>query len=329
MTIGPTNELREFPDETEIEYRAKFTKKRKVEEKKEGEQALLWKTLHRFFRCIVFPASHLSKKHDLESSRKSFLKDKRHKKIKLTTPDNVILDGVLLLGEKRKVVLYLFGNLAWYENIDTPFHVDLFIEMKAHVLLVNPRGVGKSTGEASLEGFGFDVFTAFQYLIDHEKFKPEDIIIYGMSFGGASALLGAQLIQEQYSKIPLNIIHDRSFSNLSKVICHRLGGGAFGNFGSYLAKRVNWHVDCAALWTQIKGTKWIIYHRDDQIIPYQTSMHYATKEELDYPVEGAIELKESSTSRAKSRFAHSRAFRNEEREEVRNLLLSLWGHFDK
>ena len=110
----------------------------------------------------------------------------------------------------RKVILYLHGN---GKNISANAgHANRLMRMGFSVLLIDYRGYGKSEGgfpsEASLYT---DAQTAWDYLMQR-GFKPNQVIIYGHSLGGAIAINLA-------TKHPdaSGIIVDASFTSMSDM----------------------------------------------------------------------------------------------------------------
>jgi hypothetical protein len=86
----------------------------------------------------------------------------------------------------RKAILYLHGNA---KNIGANAkHANRLKGLGFSVLLIDYRGFGKSEGGFPSEASVYtDAQTAWDYLIA-EGFKPEQILVYGHSMGGAIAI---------------------------------------------------------------------------------------------------------------------------------------------
>lgn len=110
----------------------------------------------------------------------------------------------------RKVLLYLHGN---GKNISANAqHANRLMGMGFSVLLIDYRGYGKSEGGFPSESSVYtDAETAWNYLIE-KGFKPNQIMIYGHSLGGAIAINLA-------TKHPdaLGMIVDSSFTSMSDM----------------------------------------------------------------------------------------------------------------
>ena len=137
----------------------------------------------------------------------------------------------------NRVLLYLHGNGG---NIASNLeHAVRLRNFGASVLIVDYRGYGRSTGGFPSESRVYeDAEVAWQYLVQQKKIKPEEIIIYGHSLGGAIAIELAShhpeaggLIAEStftsiedmskkqhvYSFFPIHLLLSQKFASLSKI----------------------------------------------------------------------------------------------------------------
>jgi pimeloyl-ACP methyl ester carboxylesterase len=55
------------------------------------------------------------------------------------------------------------------------------------VFLIDYRGYGKSEGRPSEEGLFRDSWAAYRWLTYERQFRPERLVLYGLSLGGAAA----------------------------------------------------------------------------------------------------------------------------------------------
>lgn len=110
----------------------------------------------------------------------------------------------------RKVILYLHGK---GKNISANAkHANRLMRMGFSVLVIDYRGYGRSEGGFPTESSVYlDAQTAWDYLIQ-KGFKPNQILIYGHSLGGAIAI-------DLASKQPeaMGIIVDASFTSISEM----------------------------------------------------------------------------------------------------------------
>ncbi len=105
----------------------------------------------------------------------------------LTTSDGVRLNGWFFphAGSSR-VLLFFHGNA---ENIGTGLgRTKVLSSLGLNILAVDYRGYGKSEGSPDEEGVYRDAEAAYRYLTDQRGFRPKDIIIHGVSLGGAVAI---------------------------------------------------------------------------------------------------------------------------------------------
>ncbi|MBU1218335.1 alpha/beta hydrolase [Myxococcota bacterium] len=128
-----------------------------------------------------------------------------------TTIDNVKLHGWYMTeGNAPFTILFMHGNAG---NIShrTMFYRK-FISMKYfNVFAFDYRGYGKSKGKPTEKGTYLDALAAYNWLTKTKKIRPESIIIYGRSLGGAVA---AQLA----TQVPAGgLILDSTFTSLNDV----------------------------------------------------------------------------------------------------------------
>jgi fermentation-respiration switch protein FrsA (DUF1100 family) len=105
----------------------------------------------------------------------------------LLTADGVRINAFYRSNPSSKQVLLWFHGNA--ENIGDGFeHLKALAKIGANILAVDYRGYGRSEGKPDEAGVYQDADAAYDYLIKQRHFRPEDIIIYGHSLGGAVAV---------------------------------------------------------------------------------------------------------------------------------------------
>ncbi|MDZ4832523.1 MAG: alpha/beta hydrolase [Candidatus Melainabacteria bacterium] len=79
------------------------------------------------------------------------------------------------------VVLYSHGNAG---NIDHRIEkIRALIQIGISVFAYDYRGYGKSSGEPTLKTIVVDGIAAYDFLVEKENYKPEQIVLYGESIG--------------------------------------------------------------------------------------------------------------------------------------------------
>jgi hypothetical protein len=133
----------------------------------------------------------------LGQSKMIFLPEKRlesapdrigldYEKIRFKTHDGLRLFGWYMPIEQEKgVVLFFHGNAGNISHrLDS---LALFHALGYSTFIFDYRGYGRSEGTPTEEGLYLDAEAAWQYLIEEKKVKPEDVILFGRSLGGALA----------------------------------------------------------------------------------------------------------------------------------------------
>ncbi len=99
----------------------------------------------------------------------------------------VTIDAWLIPAQEgRYTVLFCHGNAG---NISTRLEkIRLLHDLGLGVLIFDYRGYGKSGGRPTEKGVYGDAQAAYRYLTEELKLRPQQIIIYGESLGGAVAV---------------------------------------------------------------------------------------------------------------------------------------------
>lgn len=108
--------------------------------------------------------------------------------IKVETADGLALQGWYKEpAEKDKpVILFFHGNAGSIEV--RPAKIMPFLENKYGVLLAEYRGYGGNPGKPSEQGLYQDGRAYLDWLIEEQKIKPENIVLYGESLGSGIAV---------------------------------------------------------------------------------------------------------------------------------------------
>jgi fermentation-respiration switch protein FrsA (DUF1100 family) len=84
-----------------------------------------------------------------------------------------------------KTLLFLHGNSGNISHrLDS---VEYFHRLGFAVLIIDYRGYGQSTGKPSVKGVLLDARGAWNWLLENKKVRPESIVVFGRSLGGAVA----------------------------------------------------------------------------------------------------------------------------------------------
>ena len=84
---------------------------------------------------------------------------------------------------EQRVVLFCHGNGG---NISHRLETAQFLqELGASLLMFDYRGYGQSSGQHSETNLHEDAFACYQWLIDEKGWRPEQIVLFGRSLGGA------------------------------------------------------------------------------------------------------------------------------------------------
>ncbi len=148
--------------------------------------------------------------------------------IKLTSEDGTKLSAIHLLNSNAKyTILYAHGNASDLGMIKP--RLEQLKDIGFSVFAYDYRSYGTSEGKPSEKKAYKDIDTAYNYLTQELKIPPQQIIPFGRSVGGGSAIdLAARkpvagLIAESTFtsifkvKVPIKILPFDKFPNLEKI----------------------------------------------------------------------------------------------------------------
>jgi fermentation-respiration switch protein FrsA (DUF1100 family) len=178
--------------------------------------------------------------------------------IKLITKDGINISAwhIPAKGGRHTIVLSHGngGNISY--SLD---HIRIFHNMGLNVLAYDYRGYGKSGGSPSEEGTYLDAEAAYDYLVNVKRLRPENIILFGQSFGGA---VSAELALRRKAGA---LIIDSGFTSVSDM-----GKKLYPYLPVKLLSRFKYDtinkIDKATI------PKLVIHSPEDELIPYEQGL---------------------------------------------------------
>ena len=121
------------------------------------------------------------------------------------------------LAAGRRVVLYFSGNAANRRYRVPEFTV--LTSLETDVFIFDYRGYGDNSGSPSEEMLAADALATWNYVTQERKVRPDRVILYGESLGGAVAVrLAAELCEADNP--PAGLILRSTFSSLVDAGAH-------------------------------------------------------------------------------------------------------------
>ncbi|MGE0267970.1 MAG: alpha/beta hydrolase [Candidatus Omnitrophota bacterium] len=152
-----------------------------------------------------------------------------------------------------KTVLFFHGNGG--NNGDRLDKLFLFDKIGLNTFIVDYRGYGKSTGRPSEKGMYEEADAAYRYLTETRKIRPETIIVYGESLGGAPAV-------DLASKRNVGgLILDSTFSSARDMAKH-----IYPFIPGFLVRT---KLDSFGKIRQVSAPKLFFHSRADRTVPYE------------------------------------------------------------
>jgi fermentation-respiration switch protein FrsA (DUF1100 family) len=173
----------------------------------------------------------------------------------LRTKDGVDISAWYIPAEDaRGFLLFCHGNAGNISHrLDS---IRIFHSLGLSVLIFDYRGYGKSRGSPDEEGTYRDAEAAWDYLVNVLHVRPEKIVLFGRSLGGAVA---AELALRNHAGA---LIMESGFTSVPD-----LGKKFFPHLPVRLISR--YHYESINKVERIKLPKLFIHSPEDEIVPYE------------------------------------------------------------
>jgi len=175
--------------------------------------------------------------------------------VQFITKDNILITGWFIPSPReRGVVLFCHGNAGNISHrLDS---IKIFNDLHMSVLIFDYRGYGKTQGKPSEKGTYYDGYAAWDYLVNTMNKRPENIVVFGRSLGGAVAAEIARI------KHPAGLIIESTFTSIPD-----LGAQLY----PWLPVRFISKYEYATIEkiSAIQCPKLIIHSPQDEIIPFE------------------------------------------------------------
>jgi uncharacterized protein len=164
----------------------------------------------------------------------------------------------------RGVVLIFHGNAGNISHrID---YLAMFHRMGYATLIIDYRGYGQSTGRPSEKGTYRDAEAAWHWLTDKRGLRPEDIVLFGESLGGAVAAWLASRVK------PRALVLASTFTSVPD-----LGAQLYPFLPVRWMSRFSY--DTRAALEEVSVPVLVAHSRDDDIVPFShgQALHEAVR----------------------------------------------------
>ena len=193
----------------------------------------------------------------------------------LVTDDNINIHGWFVPRPDAKATLLFFhGNAG---NISHRLEsISIFHDMGLSVFIIDYRGYGRSDGRPSEQGTYRDAMAAWNYLVDERRVRPEEIIVFGRSLGGAVAAWLAAKVR------PAAVILESTFTSVKE-----LGKFYYPYLPVSRIARIHYPVD--EYLTSFDCPVLIIHSHQDEVIPVihgRRLFEYAREPKMFLPISG-------------------------------------------
>ncbi len=229
----------------------------------------------------------------------------------VVTPDAAALSVKLLrhknADKRTPTVIYFNGNFAIAMRDPNPWFLQKSIEIgnPCNFVFFDYRGVADSTGTfRAAKDLLVDGSSIVQWVREYLEILPDRIHFYGKSLGGAVAVQTQALDPDNLVGAHVN---ERSFASLDKMIKTIFGFGCLGKFLGWIFNNLGYSADAAAAFRKLQGQKLVVYHPEDQIIPYSASLQNEVEHDAVICLQPKVGRWEGYTYADLSRCSHHNA----------------------
>jgi fermentation-respiration switch protein FrsA (DUF1100 family) len=161
--------------------------------------------------------------------------------------------GVLVPVAAEPLLLWFHGNAG---NIADRYDMmRMLVHIPARIFIIDYRGYGKSEGSPSESGLYRDAQAAWDYLVATRNIRPDRIIIFGESLGGAIAIELATHVA------PAGLIVQSSFTSVADMAATVIPG-----FPSFLLRT---KMNSLERTPRVRCAKLFIHSPADEVVPYR------------------------------------------------------------
>ncbi|XP_071962190.1 lysophosphatidylserine lipase ABHD12-like [Antedon mediterranea] len=176
------------------------------------------------------------------------------------------------LGDDKSVVIYLHGNSGTRLTYHRVSLYKILSDLDHHVIAIDYRGYGDSTGTPSAEGVIADAVTTWDWV--KQRSGKSKIYIWGHSLGTAVASAAAKKLCLKGS-CPAAVILESPFNNLHDAALHHpfaIPWRIFPYFDSLFThpfRPISQHFQSDKNLQDVKCPIHILHAEDDVIVPYK------------------------------------------------------------
>lgn len=139
--------------------------------------------------------------------------------LSVTTPDGVTLNGVFIPSSGRRsniTVIYFHGQSS---NLGTTWpRLEYLYPLGYNLVLVDPRGYGKSTGTPTEAGLQIDERAILQAVLAHPGVLADHLVFYGRSLGSGLAIDLAYQRHADVPRTPAVLITESAFASVASFV---------------------------------------------------------------------------------------------------------------
>lgn len=172
----------------------------------------------------------------------------------LATDDKIKIHGWYVPHPDAEATLLFFhgnaGNIS--HRLDS---ISIFYDLGLSVFIIDYRGYGNSDGRPSEDGTYRDAMAAWDYLVGERRRRPDEIIVFGRSLGGAVAASLAATVT------PAAVILESTFTSMKE-----LGKHHYPFLPVSRISRVHYPVDRYI--SSFKCPVLIIHSPQDEVVPF-------------------------------------------------------------
>ena len=151
--------------------------------------------------------------------------DKLLKNKNLTLKNRFVLLGndkininIIKNNKSDKWILYCHGNSG---DVYSCYKCFYKLSTISSIVSFDYRGYGLSTNKPSVKNIKEDIICMWYFLVNNLKIDPQNIIVLGISLGGAISIYLGEFLTINKQRLPKAIISESSFSSVIEIAKYR------------------------------------------------------------------------------------------------------------
>ncbi len=247
---------------------------------------ITWKTVSYVQHSLTFNPKKVSRIYDYKLQKHENKLKKKFGNIKLEEHfigQNNDINAIYMKNENKDMcIIYCHGNSGTLEN-----YMNFLYDFGsyANIIIFDYSGYGKSKGFPNSESVCNNAFEVWDFVVNILKIKPENVILYGFSLGGAVVTNLAKKLDD-INSLPKAVIIQSTFSSQAEMAKQMLPLSLYYFLQLFMDHSLDSQENLKKIGDKTKVL--ILHSKDDELIKFHHSKSLSNND-----IDKIIEIKGS------------------------------------